>query len=271
MTVGALVQGRPVTDSWWLKFDRAQEHRVEAERMISALLTRADATLRVEASYVDSRWIYTIHRDLTIDERLAVVIGDFLFGLRSALDHILARNLTSQLSKTHFPIFHEDFLSSKTSEVKRFANYRKTWKALEAQLPQPVFKVIELVQPFIGCQISGTDPAEAALSILNELQNRDKHASLGVVDHYIANAAGFIVQPAGERVQIAYPGQTAEMVLVNGQQIFEHPDLLRIDFTDNIRLAVVAGPEARHRPLPESFDDITEEVRSVLKMIERNM
>ena len=269
--VSAWVQYEPVLDSWWLKFERAQEHRAEAERMISDLLMRADATLRVEASYVDSRWIYTVHRDLDVDGRLAVVIGDFLFGLRSALDHILTRNLKAPSSKAHFPIFHEDFLASKATEPKRFANYRKMWKDLEAQLPRPVFKVIELAQPFIVCQISGSDPAEAALSILNELQNRDKHASLGVVDHYIADAAGFVVQPNGERARISYPGLTAEMMLVNGQRVFEHPEELQIDITGRIQLAVVAGPNARHRPLPESFDDITEEVRSVLEAIERNM
>lgn len=55
MTYGALVQYEPVTESWWLKFERAQEHRTEAERMISELSMRADATLRVEASIADRR------------------------------------------------------------------------------------------------------------------------------------------------------------------------------------------------------------------------
>ena len=69
------MQCEPVTDSWWLKFEGAQEHRAEGERMISALLLRADATLRVDTSHSVSRSIYTV------DERPAVIVSDFLRGL----------------------------------------------------------------------------------------------------------------------------------------------------------------------------------------------
>ncbi|MCU1585974.1 MAG: hypothetical protein JWM49_2530 [Microbacteriaceae bacterium] len=38
--------------------------------------------------------------------------------------------------------------------------------------------------------VSGAQPAESALSVLPELQNRDKHASLRVVTDHVIHQAG---------------------------------------------------------------------------------
>jgi hypothetical protein len=260
-----------MTHSWWLKFNRAIEHQAAVEQIITRITTEADNSIRIEKELVDGEWAYRLRYDVGSDETLPVIIGDFLFNLRSALDHIVAANMAKPSSKSQFPIFHEDFLATTPAEPPRFKNYRKTWKDLESQLPRAVFVSVELAQPFVVCRITGTDPAEAALSILNELQNRDKHSSLGVVSTGVTNSVGYIIEKSGQRIPIRYPTLTSTAMVPNRTQIFGSTEELDVRFTGNVALAVVAGPNARHRPLPMSFADLTREVEAVLQVIERNM
>lgn len=257
-----------MTESWWIKFERAQHHRAEAETVIAEMLSQP--TIRVEKSFDGNRWNYRVHHDVAVNTRLPAIIGDFLFDLRSALDHIIAANVARPNNSTLFPIYYEDF-TTPAHLTQRLKSHADRWANLEKQLPRPVFKVLELAQPFIVCQIDGTDPSEAALTILSELHNRDKHASLGVVTHHILNPRGFVAGPDGRRVPIQYPGLTPDSMIPNGSIIFASEDEMQIEFEGEVKLAVVGGPLARHRPLPESFDDIQSEVEAVLQTIERNM
>lgn len=90
-----------MAESWWIKFERAHRHRAEAEALIAEMRSRP--TIRVEKSFDGSRWSFRVHHDVPTDNELPAIIGDFLFNLRSALDHIIAANVKHPDNSNLFP------------------------------------------------------------------------------------------------------------------------------------------------------------------------
>lgn len=179
------------------EFDRAQVHRQEAEAMIA--VATVEQAIRIEKTQTEGGvWDYTVHHDATIDPAFPAVVGDFLFNLRSALDHIAAANRRKPTWKTPFPLFHDPISSPAVQgEPSRYQSYRKTWEQVRANTPPAVFKLMDDAQPFNAP--AGLVPADTALAVLNELQNRDKHASLAVVTSGIKDIECWVEVPDGRR------------------------------------------------------------------------
>ncbi|ASD21734.1 hypothetical protein B7495_06175 [Cryobacterium sp. LW097] len=253
--------------SWWLKFDRAQDHLRVAEGMVAA--ATVERAIRIEKSQSEGgTWEYTVHHDATIDPAFPAVVGDFLFNLRSALDHIAAFNRLEPTWKTPFPLFHEPIGGPAISgEPKRFRRYRDTWEQVRANTPPAVFKVMNDAQPFNAR--AGLVPADTALAVLNELQNRDKHASLAVVISGIKDIACWVEVPNGRR-PIPDPHLPPGM-FPNGANIFSHHQSLDIRCRGRIALSIAAGPTAGNRPLPDSFGDMAGDVEALLTAIDSVM
>jgi hypothetical protein len=258
-----------MTESWWLKYERAQQHRREAEAMIANVFSDPAPTITVSKAFSNGRWEFSMHHDAEIPEMLPVVIGDYLFGLRSALDHIVSKNMTRRTNKTPFPIYHQDFLTRVPAEPPQFASYRQNWKALKAHLPPGVFAVVELAQPFIICKATGTDPLDAGLTILNDVQNSDKHNELLGIFGGIAVDVGTVVYPNGDRVTIQDAPKGG--AFVNGSRFVDSEVDAEVELLGEVRLMLKSSSSTRLRPLPESLDDLSVEVEAVLQTIERNM
>jgi hypothetical protein len=253
--------------SWWLKFDRAQGHREEAEAMISRA-TREQA-IRIEKSRsAEGRWIYTARHDAIIDPLFSAVLGDFLFDLHSAIDHIAAANRRKPTLKSPFPLFHQPIGGAPISgEPTRYRQYRNTWEQVKANTPVAVFEVMNRAQPFNAPR--GLAPADTALAVLNELQNRDKHASLAVVIAGIKDIECW-VETVGGRLPIPDPN-LPEGMFPNGADIFDIDQDLDIRGRGRVALAVAAGPTGGLRPLPQSLGDMAGEVHTLLAAIEAAM
>jgi hypothetical protein len=82
-----------MTESWWLKYERAQQHRREAEAMIADVLTDPAPTITVSKAFSNGSWEFSMHPDAEIPEMLPVVIGDYLRAPLSSRPH---RYLKSQ-------------------------------------------------------------------------------------------------------------------------------------------------------------------------------
>lgn len=253
--------------SWWLKFDRAQNHREEAEAMVAAATYEQE--IRIEKTESDiGKWLYTVHHDASIDRSFPAVVGDFLFNLRSALDHIAAANRLRPTLKSPFPLFH-DPIGGPTlpGEPPRYRAYRRVWAQIGANTPPAVFAAMTAAQPYNAP--NGLVPADTALAVLNELQNRDKHANLAVVTSGIKDIQCWVETPDGQRA-IRDPGLPPGM-FPNGANIFSLEHDIEIRARGRVALAIAAGPTAGYRPLPESFGDMVGDVATLLKSIEAVM
>lgn len=139
--------------------------------------------------------------------RLLILIGDVLYNLRSALDH-LAWSLTGAQAdrRTEFPIFREE---------SEFFNRRRE---KIHDMPTAAQAVIESLQPYKG--VHGLPPESEPLWLLQQLGIEDKHHTLNLV------AAGVDVRvdvSTGSHPAYGLTGRTGYLPLEDGAEIYRIP------------------------------------------------
>lgn len=163
---GMVTQHPRALDGVWAKMERAAGHYSALSAAIETYLA-IPPYLRDETMAGD---FVSVRAEATTQPpvELALIFGDMVQNLRSALDHMawaFARTVKSEPSKrTQFPIFRnrpEDF-------------------ACEPQvhhIPEPVRAIMEQMQPYATEDAIGHDIGQQLLT-LAELSNRDKHRVL---------------------------------------------------------------------------------------------
>ena len=173
-------------DSWWLKFKRAQQHLVDLRRM--ARLYAASNPYKVvrvrKPKRQDKTWQYRLVMD-TPDPMFAMVIGDFVHNLRTALDHVVVACVPPRYRKSaSWPILHEDILAKKpdgTFVHPDNERRRDLLRAIEG-LSDDAFTFVIALQPH-----RRSAPESDALGLLSRLENADKHRKLLAVGAGLEN------------------------------------------------------------------------------------
>ena len=92
-----------MTDSWWLKVKRAQHHMVEIKRYARLY---ADShpyevvPVRRQPKGHPDTWFFSTQITQQPDPMIAVILGDFVHNLRSALDHIIVASVPRKKRKS---------------------------------------------------------------------------------------------------------------------------------------------------------------------------
>jgi hypothetical protein len=98
--------------SFWLKRDRAEHHLEELKAAMNTYVgTRQHVvTERYEPkNSPDQQWTYSASVDGQPDQGWALIVGDILFNLRCALDHMaVALNPPKKKRDVYFPLFTEN-------------------------------------------------------------------------------------------------------------------------------------------------------------------
>jgi len=108
------------------------------------------------------------------DDQIAIVLGDLLFNVRSALDHIaVACAPPDRKRKAGFPLYEKP----PEGEVQR------KFESMTRGMAPGAIGAIEYEQPYnVGSRTSKIGPESVeALFALNALQDADKHRSLAVL------------------------------------------------------------------------------------------
>lgn len=256
--------------SWWLKVARAKEHLDHVKTLLDGARDPNLTVVRVEKELRDAQWIYTAHHDWAVPEMLPLVIGDFLFNLRSALDHIAAANMTSSVNaQSHYRIFSKDVRLANSQESKAHPKWHKGWNEFKAQFSPEVFAVIESLQPFQTAAKQATNPDDEALAILNDLQNADKHTRLNVVDTGVGDLVGFVFDPGTPPARIGGDVGFPDGIMVpNGAKFLALDREVHVELFGVVKVAVSGGRVSTYREIPESLGDILDSVRYILRLIE---
>jgi hypothetical protein len=109
-----------------------------------------------------------------------LVLGEFLYNLRSALDYIAGDLVKPSLrTKSDYPFFNQRIwevpIGNETDE-KRRADDRRKWAFIEREMPAAAVEIIKRFHPPDG-RPKSTEPMYQ-LSILNALSNKDRHRNL---------------------------------------------------------------------------------------------
>jgi hypothetical protein len=170
-------------ESWTLKVKRAEHHFQELRRELAAFSNDH----RFEVIPVDPLprcrehggrcWDYQLHMTRQPGPQLAVIAGDVLFNLRSALDHIAVAMVPSKFRReASFPI---EVMPIWVRDNRRFVirdpEGRRRFRSATKGMPTGAITIIERLQPYHG---RNEGPEQEALYQLSRLNNADKHRQL---------------------------------------------------------------------------------------------
>jgi len=237
--------------SWELKLARAEQHFAELQAEIARWSSTNPYTVtRVEQiGRRRTPWYVSL---LSIDPPptdwvAPMILGDVLFNLRSALDHI-----ASALDPKHratFPITPHDISGPEQGLTDAQRDARRQFREKVRGLPPEAVAVIERAQAHHAVKAVGGDPNDYALVMLNRLQNVDKHARLLVVGTGLRNAT--------RSINSLDSPQNIE-VLGDGAEIFRSPTKVAVGIRGDLVVGVA-------RP-PDQLDDIAA-VPTILRVI----
>lgn len=157
------------------KLDRAEKHLRAYDGELERLKKRNPYTLRVSEVDNDTGWcnIY-LRADPIGDIESAIIVGDFINNLRTALDYLITLLLDASnghVNEKHgFPIHTERRFYEANVERGGKPNSGGPLKGIQHGLP-----VILGQQPF---NYSGTDPSADSLALMQRFSNTDKHRHL---------------------------------------------------------------------------------------------
>jgi hypothetical protein len=166
---------------WWLKVRRAEKHMVDIKEEVLAYARRNPYTA-TRIRLPDSKNQISCRFQITEQPNpmIAVILGDFIHNLRSALDYIVVACVPKQRRKyAGFPILYQDiFATDKNGKfvVNDTELRNRTEVAIEGLHPEARALIMRL-QPYQTYQF-GLDARGHNLGIIGRLENADKHRQL---------------------------------------------------------------------------------------------
>ncbi len=155
-----------------VKLARASEHIAELRRLVDLIIEESARSIVCEEDGDPRKLVFRMTRSITPDPRIQAIVGDILYCCRSALDHLAWQLVLldggTPNEGTQFPIY--------TTPLNDKGNPRNV--TIQPGITNPdILKGLVQVQPFTQTKY-GHDPADTAISILNDLCNIDKHRLL---------------------------------------------------------------------------------------------
>jgi len=248
--------------SWWLKLERAKEHLFELDDRIKPYRKthRYDITETEQDDHGVPSWEYRAFSQLPVDPTIAVVLGDFMFNIRSALDH-LAVALVPEERKTltSFPILTLDPHVSHPGDTEGDTRRRKIWKKATRGMSDEAVAVLRSFQPFESHPPGVFDgipmgPDDTVLGVLLAFQNADKHRNLVTMVEALDLQAVVITDRAnGLKVPIDLTPLDPTRMAPKGARIFVGHAQVDVEAEGAIHVAVGVGdnPQGAYRRVPD--------------------
>lgn len=170
------------TPSHRLKLHRAEEHLVDLKGVIADASARRPYPVRETFDPDREEWVYYLSLDeIEPPEMFPIVLGDFLFNVRSALDHLIVAIAPDRESKkqVEFPIFTADpFRVHEHSGADLHPVEAALWRKRTSGLPADCIAELRRLQPYETARHFHGAPRDQVLAVLSMLQNADKHRNL---------------------------------------------------------------------------------------------
>jgi hypothetical protein len=182
-----------MSDPWRLKLDRAKQHLEQLEANIGTYAARhpyaAVPGPKRHTDHHPNTRRYVVQITEQPDPMLGVIVGEFFFDLRSALDNIVVACAPTKRSRSAgFPIVTEDLWAKDEagSFVHRDNQLRASFEGRLAGLDADLITVVKELQPYRrGPGFVELDP----LAIISRFDNLNKHRGLIVTAGAIYDTA----------------------------------------------------------------------------------
>jgi hypothetical protein len=263
-----------MTDSWRLKFDRAQKHIKDFKSQIARYAKRYP----YRGERVPSRdrranphlWTYVLRISEQPREDVALSYGDALHNLRSSLDHLAVALVPSdRKSHARFLCLTQDpWRLDGDGEFVFNDEYRMSFEQAVRGMPPEAIAFILRMQPY-----GRAAPEGEALAVLNRLDVADKHRRL------IAIVSGLEQPTTGLTIRgVRVPYVTMQGGLTNdGAELFTcditpWPGLKDAEVEVHVRgtpvVAIQVSEETGHVDAMEAFQTMASVVDYIFKTLE---
>jgi hypothetical protein len=249
-----------MTDSWWLKFKRAQQHMVDIRREARRYAhSQPYQTLPIrQPQRYDSIQTYRLNIAQQPDPMIAIMLGDFIHNLRSALDHVVvaASRPRSERATASFPISTENLWArdSKRRYIVRDKERRKSFLRAIRGLPPQAQTFIIRAQPYQVPERAH----ESILAIISRLENADKHRELITIGTGLERPK-IIVSRRDERIVRTPTGLGRNQFLRDGAEIklkvpvpFTSDPEVQMEFSGTASVSIKIAHGGRKEP-PSEF------------------
>ena len=265
-----------MTDSWWLKVKRAQKHMVDIYHLARAYSeTNPYEFIRVRLPNRHRKVRYTVRITEQPDPMLAIMVGDFVHNLRSALDHIVVANVPRKERKNaYFPVSREDLWATDESgnfvvkDDKRRDDFKRAIRGLKPRAEAAVI----IAQPY-----QGTPVDQELLGIISRLENADKHRELAVVLSGVSRVSAMAINRLGVWVDrppydVVYPdGATIDWELLPDDPTPPSEVYVQFSGTTTVHISVTStggNLPPIHIPLENSLLNMLRFTRRLIRGIE---
>ncbi|HEX2822936.1 MAG TPA: hypothetical protein VHO07_22655 [Streptosporangiaceae bacterium] len=182
--------------SWHLKVERADRHLEEVKSAMADYATRHPFRAVRATQPKDQRhiWLYRLEMTEEPDPMIPVIIGECLYDLRSALDHLaVAMAPRNRRSSAAFPVEWTDpWEKDVTGAFVHAEGRRQSFTSKIKGMPDEAVKMIKEAQPYMR-----EHPELETLGLLSSLQNADKHRQLVAIGSGVLDARSVVTAPVG--------------------------------------------------------------------------
>jgi hypothetical protein len=238
--------------SYDLKFDRAEKHLIDLEGEVSRYcathpyaVTQAREGKRQKAVW---RFRYTGQPP----DVIALIAADFIYNLRSGLDH-LAATLVPARDRDMFPIFFQGvWETSIEGENAQRTKERQRWNSLTRNMNPDAVAILKLAQPPDLGRNEGKNTH--SLAMLNRLSNKDRHTKLPIHAGRLAGTQVSYRSPDGAW----YRGTLAANEALEDDTKLDIPHNATDVHVTGTPVVVIQMPSNREGfKIPEAFRDIS--------------
>jgi hypothetical protein len=182
--------------SYDLKADRAEKHLVDLEEAIAAYAASDPYEIAVRSEGKKKPNVHRLHFTRQPDDEVALIAGDFIQNIRSALDHLACCLVPSdERTSVMFPIFFQGVWEPAIKgENQQRLKDRMRWQTVTCHMPDEAVALLKRFQPpDLGKEVENTH----ALAVLNGLANKDRHSKLLVIASALHKPSGLCRTPDG--------------------------------------------------------------------------
>jgi hypothetical protein len=197
------------------------------------------------------------------DPALSIILGDVLYNLRSALDHLaVALVAPKRRRRASFPIFVDDLWATDPasgSYVNADDHARQAFDTATKTMSDEALDVIRSLQPF---RTHPHAPEKSPLAVLNRLSSADKHSRLVPVSFGIADIEFSVVtdgvQSATGRVEGFFEYGTEVSCELPTSQAGAY---MEMTLRGTARVAFEVGDQEQHLRAPDGVSKLIETIK----------
>jgi hypothetical protein len=241
--------------SWDLKVQRAERLLDEVKAAMAEYAGRNPyRAVRVrQPKGQRNAWLYRLEMTEEPDPMIPVIIGECLYDLRSALDHLaVATAPRKRKANAAFPVETTD--PWKKDAAGKFVypdERRQSFVSKVKDMPAEAVEMIMKAQPY---QREGSELE--TLSLISRLENADKHRTLIAIGHGVMNARS-VVTVGGEAIKqetVGFRENGAEIAKFGFRDRTPNESEVTVEVSGTAAIAIkVAGTDG-YFAMPESLE-----------------